>query len=338
MGDVAPLPSGLFTFPAQPAGEPSRRNWFKELLDHPDCQGDPIKIQEAYESFRQTSLSRSIETAKASPDIAVSPDSALIRYLELQNSARRAAEQDGGTYTPHQEIAEFSASDMNCFCIWARPDQQTLALIEDIQTSLKTLVGDALHLIPAEDMHLSVVEIAHRHTVPFLREVSSFIGDEMLGTLLSVPSTRQPPVLIKPMLLFDKSGVALSFVPAVAENTYHHLRTQLHTMLLVMGMAIDTCYTAPIAHITIARFVEDTLFSSYVDSPKTREEQVHAWVDLISAVNRDLRRKYWGEGGEAGLQWAVGKELGLEAQLGYIKFGRPRRMALMVGSSSQKEG
>jgi hypothetical protein len=222
---------------------------------------------------------------------------------------------------------------MNCFCIWARPDLQTLAIFQKIQTDFKTLVGPALHMIPAEDMHLSIVEISHRHDVPFLRKVHSFLGDHLLLKLLSVISSpeREPLRLIKPMLLFDKSGVALSFVPAVADNTYHHLRTQLHTMLLETGMAIDTCYTAPIAHITIARFVDDRLFIPCPDWPKTKEEQLHAWEDLISAVNRDLRRKYWGEGNEAAFEWVVGKELGLEAQLGYIKFGRPRRMALMVG-------
>jgi hypothetical protein len=235
-------------------------------------------------------------------------------------------------------MPEISASDMNCFCIWARPDQQTLAMIEEIQIRLKALVGDVLHMIPAEDMHLSVVEISHRHTIHFLRNVYSFIGDELLGKLLSTLDG-QPPVLIKPMLLFDRSGVALSFVPALAENTYHHLRTRLHTMLLETGMAIDTCYTAPIAHVTIARFVEDTLFKPSLYGPKTKEEQVRAWDDLISAVNRDLRRKYWGDRDGAGFEWAVGKELGLEAQLGYIKFGRPRRIALMVGpKSSQNEG
>jgi hypothetical protein len=63
-----------------------------------------MKIQEAYESFRLRSLSHSFETAKASPHAAVIPDDALIRYLELQNSAKSAAEQDEGTCTSHHEI------------------------------------------------------------------------------------------------------------------------------------------------------------------------------------------------------------------------------------------
>ena len=32
----------LFTFSGLPAGPPSRRNWYKELLDHHDCQGSPV--------------------------------------------------------------------------------------------------------------------------------------------------------------------------------------------------------------------------------------------------------------------------------------------------------
>lgn len=234
---------------------------------------------------------------------------------------------------------------MNCFCIWARPDERTLAIIQAAQARLKGLAGPDLHLIPAEDMHLSVIEVSHRHTVPFLREVSSFVGEELLSKLLSVASgVEQQPRLIKPMLLFDKGGVALSFVPASdSQNreegqdegyTYHHLRTQLLTKLLETGMAIDTCYTAPIAHVTIARFVDDRLFNPSADWPRTKEERVQEWIDLIQDLNRELKSRYWGDENDTGserFEWVVGKEKSLEAQLGYIKFGRPRRTALMVG-------
>lgn len=32
----------MFTFPALPAGPPSRRNWYRELLEHADCGGRSV--------------------------------------------------------------------------------------------------------------------------------------------------------------------------------------------------------------------------------------------------------------------------------------------------------
>ncbi|RKU41447.1 hypothetical protein DL546_001881 [Coniochaeta pulveracea] len=146
-------------------------------------------------------------------------------------------------------------------------------------------------VVPGEDLEqggagdvesgFHLIEISHRHDVSFLRKVHSFIGDKLLEKLLSVPATpgHHFPRLIKPMLLFDKSEIALSFLPDVAEYTYHHLRTQLHTMLIETGMAIDTCYTAPIAHITIARFVEGTLFTPFAGGlGRRRKRSTHGRI------------------------------------------------------------
>jgi hypothetical protein len=228
------------------------------------------------------------------------------------------------------------------------------------------LVGPDMHLIPAEDMHLSVIELSHRHTVPFLRDVYAFVGAELLGQLLAVAShPNHQPCLVRPLLMFDKVGVAVSFVPAATtqphapsqgvqgdgkrlneEYTYHHLRTQLHTMLLATGMAIDTCYTAPIAHITIGRFVDNRFFSpprpvlsSITESENVQmeqeEEHMKKWIACVSEVNMDLKERYWGnesrEGKEEHFEWVVGSEKSLEVQMGYIKFGRPRERAEMVG-------
>lgn len=299
--------------------------------------------------------------------VGITPDTALIRYLALQEGKRKALEENGGTCTRHHEIPEISASDINCFCIWARPDQRTLAVLQDVQSRLMSLVGPDMHLIPAEDLHLSVIELSHRHTVPFLRDVYAFVGAELLGQLLAVTShPNHQPCLVRPLLMFDKVRVAVAFVPAATtqlhapdvqqevqsdvkrlneEYTYHHLRTQLHTMLLTTGMAIDTCYTAPIAHITIGRFVDNRFFSpprsppSITESENVRMEQeqehMQKWIASVSEVNMDLKERYWGnesrEGKEEHFEWVVGSEKSLEVQLGYIKFGRPRERAEMVG-------
>lgn len=42
MGDAASLQVPFFTFPPQQPGEPSTRNWYQELLDHPECANNPV--------------------------------------------------------------------------------------------------------------------------------------------------------------------------------------------------------------------------------------------------------------------------------------------------------
>ena len=40
--------SAMFSFPALPAGKPSRGNWYQDLLDDPGCHGDPVSLTILY--------------------------------------------------------------------------------------------------------------------------------------------------------------------------------------------------------------------------------------------------------------------------------------------------
>ncbi|KKK26778.1 hypothetical protein ARAM_000381 [Aspergillus rambellii] len=331
----------LFSFPPQQTGEPSTRNWYQELLDHPDCQNDPTKIQEAYESFRSASLSRSIASflpvnsngttcndqneKHPQPMQCITPDQALIRYLKLQQESK----ENG------KEIGELSQQDVNCFVVWARPDTRTIKLLEEIQNRLWNLVGPDIHLIPPSDLHLSVLELSHRHSVSHLRSVSSKIGVPVLEKLLDIPRSnfhrdKSTARLVKPMVMFDKLGVAVGFVPADDRYTHHHLRNQLHTMALETGVSIDTCYTAPLAHVTVGRFINNAFFEGAgPDSSKeeVKRDRMAQWVNLIRQMNEDLKRDYGDD-----FAWVVGGERPLEVQLGYIKFGRGADQADLVGN------
>ncbi|KAL2845425.1 RNA ligase/cyclic nucleotide phosphodiesterase [Aspergillus pseudoustus] len=332
-----------FSFPPQQAGEPSTRNWYQELLDHPNCQNNTIKIQEAYEQFRTASLTRTIASClpiqenglgkltadeKQLPAQSITPDAALIRYLRLQKDL-------GGNIIGHRETEELSKQNVNCLVIWARPDIKTLDMLRKIQNRLSTLVGPDLHLIPPADIHLSVIELSHRHSVPHLRSVYDKVGETELKRLLDVPGARyhadgSTACLVKPMIMFDKVGVAVGFVPAEAEYTHHHLRNQLHTMALATGVSIDTCYTAPLAHVTVGRFVGNAFFeaSDQGGAIETKRNRIEEWIELIRHINKDLQREYWGD-----LSWVVGGEKGLEVQLGYVKFGRGTDQADLVGDA-----
>ncbi|RAK75935.1 uncharacterized protein BO72DRAFT_381372 [Aspergillus fijiensis CBS 313.89] len=337
MGDAASLQVPFFTFPPQQPGEPSTRNWYQELLDHPECANNPAKIQEAYESFRTASLERSIGLLRPTSQ-RITPDKALIRYLKLQTDETDAA----------QEIEQLSQQDVNCLVIWTRPDPPIMRLLLDIQRRLSRFVGPDLHLTPPASLHLSVIELSHRHPIAHLREVYAHIGEPQLKELLDTPRNeyhrdqRHIARLVKPKLLFDKLGVAISFVPAAADDddddespyTYHHLRNQLHTRALTTGVSIDTCYTAPIAHVTLGRFVGTAFFqgegAGVGDGPGKAEEQerraMERWVGLIMEINEELERECWGQ-----VVWDVGRRTALEIQLGYIKFGRGVEEAELVG-------
>ncbi|KAL4868271.1 hypothetical protein BDV12DRAFT_197491 [Aspergillus spectabilis] len=286
---------GMFTFPPQLAGEPSTRNWYSELLNHPDCQGNSARIQEAYEHFRSSSLARSSASCLPAEENGtaaagtkqqsaqyIKPDLALNRYLKLQKEA-------GDNGTRHREIEELSKQDANCLAIWARPDTQTLDLLVETQNRLSELVG------PAE-----------------------------------YNAKKATARLVKLMIMFDKVGVAVGFVPAEDSYTHHHLRHQLHTMALATGVSIDTCYTAPLAHVTIGRFIDNAFFEAFDQGGATEEKRnrMERWVNLVQQINEGLQQVHWGD-----LSWVVGEDKGLEIQLGYIKFGRGTDQADLVGDT-----
>lgn len=317
-------------------------------------------MQEAYQSFRQDSLQISINdafkkhiwpngNADSKNDEVESrgyftPDTALIHYLQLQEAKEVELRAIGQPYERHTEIASISSKDMNCFCIWARPPQGTLKLLRSIQSELHGLVGDDLYLIPAEDLHLSVVELSHRHTVDYLYSVKDFLGEERLKRLLNLPARAgHHPNLGKPMLLFDHVGIAVNFLPLVeeaADYTYHHLRTDLHSALLETGLSVDTCYTAPNAHITVGRFKSNSLLEPIVSGldgsesvKEFRSRNLETLVRGIEQINKRLEES-WMEDPEKepGHKWTVTAQ-GLEAQLGYIKFGRQRERSELVGQA-----
>jgi hypothetical protein len=239
----------------------------------------------------------------------VTADQALLKHLARQKRLHHTHEPDPNDETDSQE--------MNCCVVWARPPQTVLDTIQTIQTALQELVGDDLYLIPQKDLHLSVIELSHRHTVPQLRSVAEQIGPPTIREILDLISTLDTkPGLVAPTISFDKMGIALNFLPSDASPyTYHHLRSDMHAKALESGIKIDMCYTAPSAHITIGRFIGNKSF----ETAESRKEFVH----LVQDYNNASRGRQDG--------WVIGESQGLEMQLGYLKFGRESSKADMVG-------
>lgn len=109
--------------------------------------------------------------------------------------------------------------------------------------------------------------------------------------------------------------------------TYHHLRNELHKLALSTGVKIDTCYTAPSAHVTIARFVQEPF--GHGDG---KLESATAFLNLIETINGGLEKATLPP-----MAWDLEDGPGLELQMGYLKFGRERDLATMVGQDYRTE-
>ncbi|KAJ8117232.1 hypothetical protein OPT61_g1526 [Boeremia exigua] len=299
-----------FGFPPLASGPPSRRNWYKELLDDPACDGNATRVQEAYETHREGWREKQIELFVNSSANPVTPDQALIKHLSRQT--RLASEQ---RLEPKDDT---DAQEMNCCVIWARPPSAVLKTIQTIQEELRHLIGDNLYLIPLKDLHLSVIELSHRHTVSQLRSVAAELGESRIQDMLDLVSTLGvKPELVAPTISFDKMGIALNYLPSDTHAyTYHHLRSDMYALALESKITgIDCCYTAPSAHITIGRFIDNKFF----ETAEARTE----FVERVKSFNAAQK-----EGDHA---WVVGESQGLELQLGYLKFGRESSKADLVG-------
>ncbi|KAF3479622.1 uncharacterized protein GIQ15_06598 [Arthroderma uncinatum] len=316
----------MFSFPAQLESDQQTRNWYQDLLDHPDCQGSPDKVQQAYESYRQASLTRSIASMtrvdgeSAKPKITPSP--ALVQYLSYA----------AATSAPGDVEKHYGDEAVNCMVIWARPSHKILDLLNGLQNRLKDIVGTDMWFPESSRLHLSVIEISHRRPMAHLRSVYDQMGSGLVQELLDHPVTlnatdHRAARLGRPILLFDGVGVAIAFVPLGTDQyTYHHLRRDLHSIALRSGITTDTCYTACMAHITLGRFVDTKNFFDS-ENAETALQRLKVWMDTIQSMNEELKERYSTDEWE----WTVGGEKGLELQMGMLKFGRATDAAEMVG-------
>ena len=237
------------------------------------------------------------------------PDEALIRHLERQKRLSDGNDCDS-------TAGETDSESINCLVFWARPSPATLSLLDSLQRRIVSLVGSDVHLIPQTDLHLSVLELSHRHPVSHLHSVAEKVGAPRIQRILDTPHGRPYPRLVAPRLVFDRKGVALSFLPSPNDEddcgggggqngrehrnvndqdhnvnnsiqpwTYHHLRSAMHSIALESGISIDLCYTAPSAHITFGRFVSTDNFFNSPSSSAT-------FLNLIREINVELRRRW----------------------------------------------
>ena len=184
-------------------------------------------------------------------------------------------------------------------------------------------------MMPPDNLHTTTLEITHSLTEP---EISARLEKlepklEEITDFTYEHRTR----LVNPMVSFDASAIALSFVPA-SDNayTYHHLRRELYDLCKSTGVTVESRYVVPSAHLTIGRFVDYTDLgdgSSDIVVP----EKARAWIDKLEEINAWLKRDHWVSDSRTGSGWTVGEEKGLDCNKGRLWYGNGERVRLGRG-------
>ncbi|KAJ7340746.1 RNA ligase/cyclic nucleotide phosphodiesterase [Mycena albidolilacea] len=214
----------------------------------------------------------------------------------------------------------------NAMVFIARPPERIKSLITECQQMLSEVVPN-LWVVPQTFLHTTVLEIAHSRTP---EEIASLVPQTrgVAPSILNHTCTHRTR-LIKPLLCFDASAIALSFLPALASTpgdeayTYHHLRRDLFALARGSGTAIESRYAVPSAHMTLGRFIcaEDLHTGGKARRLVARIDGINAW----------LEREYWPGGIEA-IEWVVGEEMALEWRIGPVWYGSGGE-TLMVGET-----
>ena len=168
-------------------------------------------------------------------------------------------------------------------------------------------------------------EITHSKTaeeIEALKEqVAPVAGQVVEYTKASTRKAR----LIRPMIGFDASALALSFVPAAGERddfSYHHLRRDVFDVLTEAGVKVDSRYVVPSAHLTIGRFITRGDFET---EAKLDAGKMERFVSAIDEVNQWLQEKYWKDEQRGG--WTVGEGDGIVLRWGTVWYGGGQTMA-----------
>ncbi|RVD82553.1 uncharacterized protein DFL_006975 [Arthrobotrys flagrans] len=358
--DVFPLPDSLNSFvdlsgtatPVRRGSTAGKADEEAPTFDNPynvmiyNCNHNPSKIQEAYNTHRTTrnSLSRHKLLTDSTP--------IKLDYILLKSHVLR----DG------------TVDHRNCLVFWARPPLRVRNFIATVQDKLRA-VAPNLWLMPPPNLHTTVLEITHSRTPEYIADLVKTMRPS-LQTIVDHTYTHRAK-LIKPMLSFDGSACAISFVPAAPAGegkgnekdshdynyTYHHLRRDIYDLSKESGVEIDSRYTVPSAHITIARFIttEDHVPSNLsvsetaepeaivsttsiladssqadlratIPAVKIEKSKMEKWVEALDEINQWLA----GYGGD-GAEWIVGEEKGLDCRVGRLWYGGGETVVLGKG-------
>ncbi|KAI0456983.1 RNA ligase/cyclic nucleotide phosphodiesterase [Xylaria acuta] len=287
------------------------------------CHDDPVEIQALYSAHRTRRNAQQKEKFLDADFRELIIDPYLLR-LEY----------------PHVEPG--FKDPRYCMTFWGRPPIHVLELAGTIQKNLKEAAPN-IWLMPQHRMHITTLELAFSRTAEEIEQIKETLKPA-IPTIASY-TYRHRARLVKPMISYDLSAFALSFLPAAGEPvvspapvapdnatvlkqgdgySYHHLRRDMWEQAKESGIAIDSRYVVPSAHITLGRYL--------THEDHATPEQRKKWVDAIDSVNEWLEREIWGKSDSEVIgEWVVGQEKGTDVRVGTLWYGGGRTILLGEG-------
>ncbi|KAF4975269.1 hypothetical protein FZEAL_7936 [Fusarium zealandicum] len=287
------------------------------------CNDSPAEIQTLYSVHRTKRNAQQAEKFRASDFQELIIDQYLLR---LEDQAVEPGFRD----------------QRNCLVVWARPPDHVIRLAAKLQELLRQ-AAPSIWLMPTHRMHLTTLEVAFSKTP---EEIAALVT----ALRPSIPSIVDYPYshrarLVKPIISYDLSAFAVSFVPASGEPplspspvepaatdgitqgddyTYHHLRRDLFDKVQDGGVEVGSRYQVPSAHITLGRYLNHQDH----DTPEKRA----SWVQAIDRINEWLEKEVW-DNPESDFigEWIVGQEKGLDVRNGTLWYGGGRTIMLGEG-------
>ncbi|KAI0538138.1 RNA ligase/cyclic nucleotide phosphodiesterase [Xylaria digitata] len=222
-----------------------------------------------------------------------------------------------------------------CMTFWARPPIHVLELAGEIQRRLKEAAPD-IWLMPQHRMHATTLELAFCRTADEIEDIKETIKPA-IPTIASYTYQHRAR-LVKPIISYDLAAFAVSFLPAAGEPvvspapvapdnaavlkqgdsySYHHLRKDMWSQAKAAGIAVESRYIVPSAHITLGRYL--------TQKDHATPEQRKKWVSAIDEINEWLEREVWGKPDSEFIgEWVVGQEKGIDVRVGNLWYGGGR--------------
>ncbi|PYH95738.1 hypothetical protein BO71DRAFT_350572 [Aspergillus ellipticus CBS 707.79] len=296
-------------------------NSFDQLIL--ECQDDPTQIQTRYEAHR-TNRNAQYKAKLLSPEFLGWQVDEILQKLHAQSTDPQAPP----FVDPRHNLT-----------LYARPPQHIRELVAEIQQEIRD-VAPSVWFTPSNQLHTTTLEIASCRPQPEVEELVSHLQGSGVVPDLADYTFHHRTRLVKPMVSYDATAMALSFLPAAGEETsaaqtatddsytYHHLRRDVSHLVMATGLQMRPRYIALSAHITIARLITQDGF--VLKNPEQEaggivdRERVAALVERVEKINEKLREKYWPreDGGmPAKGEWFVGQGKGLEFCTGTSFYG-----------------